>query len=325
VTGVRRTLAVAAAAALVALGPAAVRPASAADSGKPGYCADDAGVTVVVDFRELGGDVVVRCAPGPGGQGFTGLDALTEAGYQVAGTQRWGMQFVCRIQGRPAGNEDLEIPGDDSYREDCGGTPPETAYWTYWYASNGGDWKYSSVSAASRSTIKGGFEGWSFHLGASSPSPPPIAPKHAVSAPTSSPATKPPGGGQHGGGQHSGGQHGDHGPGGGPGGPDPTSATSAPTTGSPSTTPPDGGHDEPRHGTRSGQSTAPLHPTTKPPESATSTRSAPAAGSTVTTALPNPPDGGGGGGAMPFLIGAGIVVLLGAGAGATAWQRSRRG
>jgi hypothetical protein len=318
----RRAVAVAAAAALVVLGPAAARPAAAeseAAAGKPGYCSDESGVTVVVDFRELGGDVVVRCATGPGGQGYTGLEALTDAGFTVAGTLRWGMQFVCRIQGRPAAREDLAIPGDDSYHEDCGDTPPDTAYWSYWYASNGGDWKYSTASAATRSTLKGGFEGCSFHLGTSSATPPPIAPKHSVEAPTSSAPTQPAGGGRHGGQQ--GGRHGGAQGGSDPTPPTPEAATTSSATGSTSTPPnrSGGGHD----GQAGGDGSKP-DATSDPPPAATSTGPE-TDGPQITTALPDEPDTGGGGSAAPFLIGAGVLVLLGAGAGATAWRRSHRG
>lgn len=310
-TTVRRTLAVAAAAALVALGPAAARPASAAAAGKPGFCTDDSAVTEVVDFSALGGDVVVRCSTGSGGHGLTGLDALTGAGFSVAGTQRWGLQFVCRIQGRPTAREDLAIPGDDSYHEDCGDTPPETAYWSYWYASNGGAWKYGSVASASRSTIKGGFEGWSFHLGSGSPKPPSVSPQHAVEAPTSTPPSTP-SGGHHGGGT------------GGPG--SPTSSTSTPPPSSPTTAP---SNDQPstsngkphrRHASGSG---GPDHATTTTQTPSPTAQEAD--GPTISTALPDQPDDGGSGSPTPFLIGAGILVLLGAGAGATAWRRSHHG
>jgi hypothetical protein len=324
VTFVRRTLAAAAATALVALGPAAafgetsasVGPAMTAASGKPGYCTDDAGVTVVVDFSALGGDVVVRCAAGPGGQGFSGLDALDAAGFSVTGTQRWGMQFVCRIQGRPTAREDLAIPGDDSYHEDCGDTPPEAAYWGYWYASNGGSWRYSSISAASRTTIRGGFEGWSFHLGSSSAKPPPIAPRHAVSAPTSSPPPSAPGG------QHS------HGGQSAPSSPPSSSATSSPTAAAPTTADPSAlASGQPRHRRHPGSDTdAPARSTTEPPgKTAPADTARQADGPQVVTAVPQQPAGDDGGSARPFLVGAGVLVLLGAGAGTTAWRRSHRG
>ena len=149
---------------LLALGGLAplAAAASAVDSA-PGECPDAQGVTVVVDFTDLGGDVVVRCVPGPLPDGMTGVRALRVAGFSVKGTIPYGDAFVCRIQGRPAADEDLSYDGED-YREDCHGTPPQQAYWAYWYAEDGGSWRYSSQSAAARQVSEGGFEGWAFSL-----------------------------------------------------------------------------------------------------------------------------------------------------------------
>ncbi|WP_241266238.1 hypothetical protein [Streptomyces boncukensis] len=118
--------------------------------GKPGFCPDGRGVTVVVDFRELGGTTLVRCAVG--GQS-SGLAALKAAGFRVAGTSRWGESFVCRLEGKPGAG-----------REPCVDTPPTKAYWSYWHASNGGRWTYSQQGATYRTPPQGSFEGWSFSL-----------------------------------------------------------------------------------------------------------------------------------------------------------------
>ena len=160
--------------------------AAAAAAGTPGYCPDGKGVTVVVDFTDLGGDVVVRCAPGPVEPGYSGLDALQGAGFSVAGTQRWGLAFVCRIQGRPSADESLHTDGNPDYHERCVDTPPQSAYWGYWYASNGGSWTYSNTGPKNRDAIKGGFEGWSFSLnhGAGNNPPPGVAPTTARHEPT---------------------------------------------------------------------------------------------------------------------------------------------
>ena len=88
-----------------------------------GDCTDNVGITVVVDFQELGGGVNVACAPGAVANG---LDALTQAGISwdsVLTTPG----FVCRIAGKP---------GADT--ESCGHTPPASAYWSYWVAPRGG-------------------------------------------------------------------------------------------------------------------------------------------------------------------------------------------
>lgn len=156
---------------------------SAEATGYSGYCKDALGVTVVVDYQDLGaygtnaGGVVTRCAPtNVPGKPFsgTGLAALKAAGFTFAGTQRWGNAFVCRVNGRPASTETVPIPGNPYYNEKCLDTPPASAFWGYWHARNGGTWTYSSTGASSYTVTGGGFEGWSFsHNRTSSTNPPP--------------------------------------------------------------------------------------------------------------------------------------------------------
>jgi len=146
---------------LVAVGVSAPTAAAAAATAGPGECTDDSGVTVVVDFSDLGGDIVVRCVRGP--DAMTGLETLRTAGFTVEGTVRWGNAFVCRIQGRPGPRETLEFD-DEQYQEQCHNTPPAQAYWGYWYAADGGQWRFSSQGASTRQVSEGGFEGWAFSL-----------------------------------------------------------------------------------------------------------------------------------------------------------------
>lgn len=119
-------------------------------------CTDNVGVTVVVDFGDLGGGVNVRCAPGPVS---SGLDAMTRAGVAYRTTLRFS-GFVCRIAGQPASDP-------------CQTTSPVNAYWSYWIASRGGSWCYSNLGAGSRTPPPGSIEGWSFALNRSGASTPP--------------------------------------------------------------------------------------------------------------------------------------------------------
>lgn len=161
-------------------------PARAA-SGYNGYCTTSSGVTVVVDFKALGGGVVARCAPV--GSGASGIDALQAAGIPVQGTQRYGLAFVCRIYGKPASDP-------------CVVTPPTNAHWDYFQASNGGSWTYSSVGASSSHVIPGGFEGWAFSSGSrvapgaspvrAAPKPKPAPTHTATTKPTHTTTTQPP-------------------------------------------------------------------------------------------------------------------------------------
>ncbi|MGC4763162.1 hypothetical protein ACLQ20_09945 [Micromonospora sp. DT46] len=167
-------------------------PARAA--GSAGYCPDASGVTVVVDFNELGGGTVVRCARG---EQSTGLAALKNAGFQMTGTLRWGEGFVCRIEGKPS-----------TASEKCVDTPPASAYWSYWHATSGGSWTYSDKGVLNRKPPAGSFEGWSFSLNRNAndaprpgaaprrPAPPPPPPSPPPPAPPTrgGPVAPPPAG-----------------------------------------------------------------------------------------------------------------------------------
>ncbi|WP_205624556.1 ABC transporter substrate-binding protein [Actinomadura flavalba] len=168
----RRSLPAAAAIALIAAAAGPVAPAHAIDPGKghPGFCKTAAGVTVVVDFQRLGGTTIVRCNPRR--TRGTGLDALKGAGFQIAGVQRWGEGFICRIENRPSAVEELPVRGRDGYREACVDTPPGGAYWSYWHAGNNCAWQYSQWGVKNRDFVPGGFEGWSFSLNATAASNP---------------------------------------------------------------------------------------------------------------------------------------------------------
>ncbi|GIJ69504.1 hypothetical protein Voc01_044210 [Virgisporangium ochraceum] len=172
----RRLLGAASAVVLAVAGGAAFAAPAAHAAGTAGYCPDANGVTVVVDFNDLGGGVVVRCAPG---DQATGLSALKNAGFTIAGTTRWGEGFVCRIEGRPT-----------VATEPCRDTPPASAYWSYWHASNGGSWTYSDKGVQNRRPPAGSFEGWSFSTNrtqATAPRPDTAPTRPAAPAPPQQP------------------------------------------------------------------------------------------------------------------------------------------
>ncbi|BCJ61960.1 hypothetical protein [Micromonospora endophytica] len=174
-----RTIHAALVLALVAAGALAA-PGPAVAAGSAGYCPDSGGVTVVVDFKELGGGTIVRCASG---DQDTGLAALKNAGFQVAGTLRWGEGFICRIEGKPTAGT-----------EKCVDTPPASAYWSYWHAPNGGSWTYSDKGVLNRTPPAGSFEGWSFSLnrGTDNPPRPAVAPVRPAPPPRTTPPAPPP-------------------------------------------------------------------------------------------------------------------------------------
>ncbi|WP_020521689.1 hypothetical protein [Catelliglobosispora koreensis] len=139
-------------------------------------CAGTTGVTVIVDFSAFGGGVQTRCVFG---DPATGLAALRDAGFTLAGTQSDGNAFVCRIDDKPGPSE-----------EPCVDTPPGSRSWSYWHATRGGSWTYSTKGAAVRKPPQGTVEGWAFGDKArpSAAPPPPPAPPEPPPATTRKPA-----------------------------------------------------------------------------------------------------------------------------------------
>ena len=86
-------------------------PATPAAAEPTGPCTDADGVTVVVDFQELGGGTWVGCAPQPVANG---LDALTPAGFVPRTTARFP-GFVCRINDQPGNDPCLNTSPANAY------------------------------------------------------------------------------------------------------------------------------------------------------------------------------------------------------------------
>lgn len=150
------------------LGPVA-GPADAA------VCSSDTGVTVVVDFHELGGGVQTVCDPGGGGK--TAADLFPANGFPLDYVQRQP-GFVCRVSGKPA---------DDP----CVNTPPADAYWgLFWSNGTNGQWSYASSGAGSLSIPDGGSVAFSWQ-GSTNRAYPGVAPPEHASQPSSSPSSQP--------------------------------------------------------------------------------------------------------------------------------------
>ena len=244
-----------------------------------------AGVTVVVDFRSLGGGVQTGCAPG---DPATGTAALAAAGFGYTFASRQP-GFVCRINGKPSSDP-------------CVTTSPTTAYWGYWHGRPGGSWTYSNTSAGAHDPAPGSVEGWSFGAGEQ----PGIAPPAPAPEPTQ-PAPQPPAPGQ----PAQPGQPGQPGRPAQPGQPAPP----APQPGQPSqqTT------QQPESSAPTSDET-----TTAPPSSATTTDSTTSGSAAPTGSTPvavEPTAGTSSGGTVGLIVG---IVVIAALAGLGLWTARRR-
>ncbi len=161
-----RTVVAALVAATGALGLAG--PAAAA------LCSGGSGVSVVVDYRSLGGGVVTGC-----GSGSTAAAITQAAGVSLTQASR-EPGFVCRVNGKPASDP-------------CVNASPANAYWGLYWSNGNGSWTYANLGAYSLKVPNGGFVGWSFQNGGANQAPgltprTPSAPKPTKPAKPSKPA-----------------------------------------------------------------------------------------------------------------------------------------
>jgi hypothetical protein len=168
--------------AAVALLAAAAGLALPAGPAAAATCSDAHGVSVVVDFHELGGGIQATCVAGGGGE--TAQQLFDDAGIALTYVQRQP-GFVCRVSGKPASDP-------------CVNTPPADAYWGLWWSDGkSGSWSYASRGVGSQTVPDGGYVAFSWNGSSSKSSPGVAATAHptkqtqpASPAPTKKPATK---------------------------------------------------------------------------------------------------------------------------------------
>jgi hypothetical protein len=158
--------------AVAAVGLGAPVPAQAAT------CSSAHGVSIVVDFHQLGGGVQTRCDPD--GAGESAWTQVTDVGFQLTPVQRQP-GFVCRVDGLP-----------DADADPCVNTPPNDAYWSLWWSDGkSGKWAYSSLGAGSLKVPEGGYVGLSWQGQDAQVKPGAMPTAHPTSRPSTSPTKHP--------------------------------------------------------------------------------------------------------------------------------------
>lgn len=173
--GARRLLvaaALVAAAAVPALDPVLTGPAEAA------ACSAGSGVTVVVDYHQLGGGVVQKCDAA--GAGKSAQSLFADNGFSLAYVQRQP-GFVCRVNGKP-----------DADAEACVNTPPADAYWgLFWADGKSASWKYSTLGVAGLTLQDGQSVAFSWQASTTSNPPGAKPPATSSTSPTPKPSASP--------------------------------------------------------------------------------------------------------------------------------------
>ncbi len=138
-------------------------------------CGGAHGVSVVVDFHQLGG---VETACDAGGAGETAARQLTDVGHTLTYVQRQP-GFVCRVDGAPSSDP-------------CVDTPPSDAYWSVWWSDGkSGKWSYSSEGVGALQVPDGGYVALSWQGGSAKAPPRAAATAHPTHTPSPSPSGTP--------------------------------------------------------------------------------------------------------------------------------------
>jgi hypothetical protein len=109
--------------------------------GNPNNCS---GVVVQVNYGILGEPALDECVEFDGGSAAA-TDVLAAVGIETEGTEIYGDQVVCRVNGLPSATEELVVPGEDPHLETCADMPPAFAYWALWAKANeSSEWDYAT-------------------------------------------------------------------------------------------------------------------------------------------------------------------------------------
>lgn len=102
------------------------------------------GVAVIVDAGDLEvSEPVDVAACVDTDEPILAADALDEAGITTEGTDEWGDQVVCRVNGEPAEDTLITAADGTEYHEACESMPAAFAYWSLWQRPAGGEWAYA--------------------------------------------------------------------------------------------------------------------------------------------------------------------------------------
>lgn len=85
-------------------------------------------IHVHVEFGELNGNAKSdKCINA--NAAMNALDVMNLAGIDIAGTEKYGNQIVCRLDNLPSATKPIGIKDHEDYIESCADMPAEFAYW----------------------------------------------------------------------------------------------------------------------------------------------------------------------------------------------------
>jgi hypothetical protein len=160
--------------AVVALGATTAGLVAVAPAATAATCSG-AGVSVVVDFKGLGGGQQTGCVTGKGGSSAATI--LGAAGVELT-RARNQPGFVCRVQ---------QVPASDP----CVNASPSDAYWALWWSDgSSGSWSYASLGVDQLEIPEGGSVGFAWDDQSGQVKPGTAPPKAPAASPSPSPSSQ---------------------------------------------------------------------------------------------------------------------------------------
>lgn len=104
-------------------------------------------VNVYVDYGVLAGGKKVNDCVSVGGT-VGALSMLNASGLSILGTDKYGLQIVCRVNSLPSASTPIGIKGHEEYVETCKDMPAEFAYWAIIVRKGSSPWNWSDVGIA---------------------------------------------------------------------------------------------------------------------------------------------------------------------------------
>lgn len=153
---------------LLAVAGCSASPAEAFSLGDPQACE---GVSVIVNYDILSPDRDAWCVEFEDSE-VVASDVLQFAGITTEGTETFGDQVVCRVNGLPSATEPFLVEGEEPHLESCADMPPAFAYWALWVKSDDqAEWAYAEEGVATLPLRPGMSVGLAFSTAGDTPVP----------------------------------------------------------------------------------------------------------------------------------------------------------
>jgi len=119
------------------------------------------GIRVVVDFASLEENSIDQCVDAS--DPMTALAAAASAGVELIGSDAYGDAIVCRVDGRPAADEELRTSTQGPYAETCADLGPGWAIWSVWVDAGSG-WELGQEAVNTQMVAPGQAVGFAWQL-----------------------------------------------------------------------------------------------------------------------------------------------------------------